>query len=212
MACLKDLENKYENCTKCQELVESRTNVVFGVGNPDTCKVVIIGEAPGKQEDLQKTPFVGRSGKLLDGLLEEIGLQRPADVYITNTVLCRPPDNRNPTSEELKNCKARLDEHISILSPKVVVTLGNFATKYMLETKKGITSLRGKIFEKDFFGKRIKVLPMFHPAVLLYNGNSPKKRAEFQKDFIVLKELVKGPEEKSFEGVELQSSLDSFSR
>ena len=206
---LQELESAYADCKRCPALVANRTNVVFGVGNPCRCKVVIIGEAPGKQEDLNKEPFVGKSGKILDSLLAEIGLSRPEDVYITNTVLCRPPENRNPTSQELGNCSDRLNKHISLLNPKVVVTLGNFATKYMLQTTKGITSLRGTVFERSFFGKPVKVLPMFHPAVLLYNGNSPQKRAEFQTDFALLKRLV--DDESGESSGERQDTLFSFS-
>lgn len=179
---LEELKQKYLNCTLCKELSENRTNVVFGVGNPGKAKVVIIGEAPGKMEDLKNEPFVGKSGQILTELLKEIGLSRD-DVYITNTILCRPPNNRDPNREELANCKPRLDEQLKVLNPKVVITLGNFATKYMLETKQGITAIHGKVFEKD----NMKIVPMFHPAVLLYNGNNPEKRKELLDDFKVVK-------------------------
>ena len=183
---LNNLEKKYSNCKLCEELSNNRLNVVFGGGNPDKCKIVIIGEAPGANEDKNKIPFVGRSGKLLDGLLEEIGITRE-EAYITNTILCKPPKNRDPKKDELKNCRERLNQQIKILNPKVVVTLGNFSTKYLLETKEGITKLRGKIFEKD----GMKIIPCLHPAVLLYNGNSPKKRKEFQDDFNIIKKALK---------------------
>ena len=177
---------EYENCQKCPALVENRSRVVFGVGNPDTCKVVIIGEAPGAKEDELGVPFVGRSGKILDEFLASIDLKRPDDVYITNTVLCRPPKNRDPKRDELANCRDRLDEHLRILNPKVVITLGNFSTRYLLDTKEGITDLRGKVFELNGF----KVVPMKHPAVVLYNGNSPAIRAEFEEDFNKVKSLL----------------------
>ena len=183
---LKTLENQWSSCTKCKELSDYRTNVVFGVGNPNKCKVLIIGEAPGKNEDIKKEPFVGRSGKVLNEFLESINLKRE-EVYITNTILCRPPQNRDPKKDELKNCRPRLEEQIRILKPKVIITLGNFATKYRLETKEGITKIRGKVYEK----LNTKIVPMQHPAVLLYNGNSPKKRAEFQEDFNKVKEIIK---------------------
>jgi len=182
---LQVLKDEYNNCSRCPELVANRTNVVFGVGNPDKCKIVIIGEAPGYFEDLKNEPFVGKSGQVLNELLASVGIKRE-EVYITNTILCRPPDNRNPTKQELMNCRNRLDTHIKILSPKVVITLGNFATQYMLETKEGITSLRGKIVEKN----GIKIIPMFHPAVLLYSGMSPAKRKIMEDDFKKVKEII----------------------
>lgn len=187
------LENEYSTCTRCPLLVENRNRVVFGVGNPDTCKVVIVGEAPGLNEDTQGLPFVGRSGKILDEFLGKIGISRPDDVYITNTVLCRPPKNRNPTSIELQNCRSRLDKHIAILDPKVIISLGNFATQYLLETKEGISKLRGKSVEKEILGKARIVIPIQHPAVLLYSGNSPTKRAEFEHDFGVVKKILSNP-------------------
>lgn len=187
---LEKLRKEFENCKLCPSLVECRQNVVFGVGNPNTCKVVIIGEAPGAKEDLAKEPFIGRSGLLLTGLLEEIGLKRPQDVYIMNTVLCRPPGNRNPKKEELNNCKIRLSKHLEILDPKVVITLGNFATQYILNTKEGINKLRGKFYNINLNGTKVVVVPMQHPAVLLYNGNSPKKRAEFIDDFKIVQKLL----------------------
>lgn len=184
------LQETYAHCEKCPVLAKNRTNVVFGVGNPKQCKVVIIGEAPGQQEDLQNEPFVGKSGQLLNGFLEGIGLSR-ADVYITNTILCRPPQNRNPSMDELRNCKARLDSHIEILDPQVIVTLGNFASQYMLQTKMGITKLRGEMHE--MFGR--KIIPMQHPAVLLYHGNSPAKRKEFEDDFELLRKTLESKQE-----------------
>lgn len=187
---LEKLKKEYANCQRCPQLAENRTNVVFGVGDPEKCKVVIIGEAPGQTEDIKNEPFVGRSGQILNGLLESIGLSRE-EAYITNTALCRPPDNRDPTTIELKNCRERLNKHIGILDPAVVITLGNFSTKYMLETTVGITKLRGKMVEKN----GIKIVPMQHPAVLLYNGNSPAKRAEFEADFDVVRDILNLPED-----------------
>ena len=181
---LTNLKSQYASCTLCPELVACRTNVVFGVGNPHA-RVMIIGEAPGATEDEQGEPFVGRSGQLLTELLSSIGLSRD-DVFITNTILCRPPENRNPRPEELRNCRSRLDQTIAIINPKVIITLGNFATKYVLNAKEGITTLRGKPQKKD--GRTI--LPMYHPAVLVYNGNKGPRREEMEKDFHVLKTLL----------------------
>jgi len=135
---LEKLKEEYKNCGRCPLLVNNRNNVVFGTG--DSSRVLIIGEAPGMQEDLRNEPFVGRSGEVLNSLLADIGLSR-SDVYITNTILCRPPDNRNPSSEELENCKSRLDRHVEILDPEVIITLGNFATKYILGISDGITNI-----------------------------------------------------------------------
>lgn len=182
---LQKLQQEYADCSKCEELCANRTNVVFGVGNPTTCSLVIIGEAPGKNEDLKNEPFVGRSGQVLNSLLEEIGLSRD-DVYITNTALCRPPENRNPTSQELANCRPRLDEQLKILKPKVVVTLGNFATQYMLQTTTGISQLRGKTYEKA----ALTIIPTFHPAVVLYSGNNPAKRQILLDDFLLAKKII----------------------
>lgn len=181
---LETLKKKYHDCVLCTELVSNRTQVVFGSGNPHA-KIVIIGEAPGATEDEKGIPFIGRSGQLLTELLKSIGLSRD-DIFITNTILCRPPENRNPKPAELHNCRSRLDQTIAIINPKVIITLGNFATKYMLNTKEGITTLRGKPNKKD---GRI-IFPMYHPAVLVYNGNQGPKRDEMEKDFQTLKGLL----------------------
>ena len=188
---LERLKEEYKNCERCPLLVRNRTNVVFGTG--DSSRVLIIGEAPGMKEDLRNEPFVGRSGEVLNFLLADIGLSR-SDVYITNTILCRPPDNRNPSSEELKNCNSRLDRHVEILDPEVIITLGNFATKYILGTSEGITKIHGRVFEKN--GR--KVVPMYHPAVLLYSGNNLEKRKELLNDFMTVKTLLGGTDLRSF--------------
>ena len=188
---LEKLKEEYKNCGRCPLLVKNRNNVVFGTG--DSSRVLIIGEAPGMQEDLRNEPFVGRSGEVLNSLLADIELSR-SDVYITNTILCRPPDNRNPSSEELENCKSRLDRHIEILDPEVIITLGNFATKYILGISDGITNIHGRVFDR---GGR-KVVPMYHPAVLLYSGNNPEKRKELLNDFMTVKTLLGGTDLRSF--------------
>lgn len=179
------LKEEYSNCSKCSELVDYRSQVVFGSKHMNKCPVMIIGEAPGKVEDEKGEPFVGRSGQILNQFLEGIGLTRD-DVFITNTILCRPPENRNPKTEELVNCRGRLDKTIEILDPKVIITLGNFATKYLLETKEGITKVRGKVYEKN--GRN--VVPMAHPAVVLYNGGSEAIMTQFRADFMVVKGLL----------------------
>ena len=138
------LTREAAGCTRCP-LSESRTQVVFGVGDP-SADLMFVGEAPGRDEDLQGEPFVGRSGKLLDRLvLEEMGVDR-SRFYIANVIKCRPPDNRDPRPDEIAACRPWLEAQIEHIAPKVVVTLGNFATKLMLGTDKGITKVRGQAY------------------------------------------------------------------
>ncbi len=170
------LKQEYSTCTKCPALCQSRSQVVFGSGNPQA-EVLFIGEAPGANEDKQGIPFCGMSGQVLNELLSSVGLARE-DIFITNTILCRPQDNRNPAKDEVENCRNRLDKLIEIMQPKVIVTIGNFATERILG-KKGITSLRGKIFEVE--GK--KIVPVIHPANYLYSGRNPEMFAQMKKDF-----------------------------
>jgi DNA polymerase len=180
-----ELKEEYSACKKCKELVDYRTNIVFGMGQEKNCKIMIIGEAPGKQEDIKQIPFIGRSGKILTQLLKEINIERD-EVYITNTILCRPPNNRNPNKIELSNCEKRLEQQIKYLDPKVIITLGNFATKYVLKTKEGISNIHGKIFEIE----NKKIIPIKHPAVILYNGNNPNILKEFRDDFQIVKKII----------------------
>ncbi len=188
----------YKNCNKCPELYKNRTQVVFPTFNvlkrDDFSGVMFIGEAPGFNEDKLGIPFVGKSGNELDKLLNRIGLMRN-QVYITNTLLCRPPDNRNPNKNELENCKPRLSFEIKTIKPKIIVTLGNFATKYVFSisnmpemSKRGITSLRGKVFDVVIFDTEIKLIPMLHPATILYSGGN--KINIFYEDFDLLKGLL----------------------
>src|SRR3989344_445954 len=176
MHTFNQLKTEYSTCTKCSSLCQSRSQVVFGSGNPQV-QVVLVGEAPGAEEDKQGIPFCGASGKVLDELLQFINLSRD-DIFITNTILCRPENNRPPAKEEVQNCLDRLDQLIGIMQPKVIVTIGNFATERILG-KKGITSLRGKIFELE--GK--KIVPVIHPANYLYSGRNPEMFAQMKKDF-----------------------------
>ena len=174
-------------CTRCR-LHESRTQVVFGQGDPHA-DLMFVGEAPGFHEDRQGIPFVGPSGQLLNRLLEGIGLRRE-DVYICNVVMSRPPQNRDPQPDEIAACRPWLDAQIRLVDPKVVVTLGNFAAKTLLETTTGITRLRGQTY--PFQGRVL--LPMFHPAAALHAqgrrtaGPSPLEAME--GDFRVLAELL----------------------
>ena len=174
-------------CTRCR-LHESRTQVVFGQGDPHA-DLMFVGEAPGFHEDRQGIPFVGPSGQLLNRLLEGIGLRRE-DVYICNVVMSRPPQNRDPQPDEIAACRPWLDAQIRLVDPKVVVTLGNFAAKTLLETTTGITRLRGQTY--PFQGRVL--LPTFHPAAALHAqgrrtaGPSPLEAME--GDFRVLAELL----------------------
>ncbi len=184
---LQKLEKEYKSCQLCPELCENRIQVVFGGGKPDS-SVLLLGEAPGLNESQQGIPFCGASGKILAKLLGHIGLTRD-DVFITNTVICRPPNNRNPKAAEIKNCRSRLEETIKIMKPKVIVTIGNFATKAIIG-QAGITQIRGKLFDIDLGGMMVKVVPVVHPANLLYNGHSPVILAQMQKDFETIGSVI----------------------
>ncbi len=172
-------------CTRCA-LAETRTQVVFGVGDPNA-SLLFVGEAPGRDEDLAGEPFVGRSGKLLDRLMfEEIGITR-AQCYIANVVKCRPPQNRDPAPTEIEACRPYLEAQISHLQPSVVVTLGNFATRLLLETGDGIRQLRGSIY--PFRGGHL--VPTYHPAYVLRAGG--EALAEMRADLVRAKRLMARP-------------------
>lgn len=177
---LEDIRAEVEACHKCP-LADGRTQVVFGVGNPQA-RVLIVGEAPGKNEDLQGEPFVGAAGKYLNELLSIAGLKRE-DVFIANVLKCRPPSNRDPRPEEIELCAPYLRAQTRSIDPEFIVTLGNFATKFILKTDVGITRLRGTLQHTG----RFKVLPVFHPAAALYDG---KKREALENDFATLGELL----------------------
>ncbi len=184
---LDHLRQEYSTCTKCPELCKSRTQVVFGNGNSQA-QVLFIGEAPGASEDQQGIPFCGMSGQILTQLLESAGMSRE-DIFITNTILCRPQDNRNPAKEEVENCRDRLDQLIKIMRPKVIVTIGNFATERIID-KKNIKSIHGKIFSTIINGKEIKVVPVIHPASLLYSGRNPELFQQMKDDFKTIAGIV----------------------
>ncbi|HEY3723336.1 MAG TPA: uracil-DNA glycosylase [Acidimicrobiia bacterium] len=168
-------------CTRCV-LSETRTQVVFGVGDP-AAGLMFVGEGPGEQEDLQGEPFVGRAGQLLTLLIEGIGLTR-ADVYIANVVKCRPPGNRDPLPVEIETCRPYLEAQLSFIEPEVVVTLGNFATKLLLQTKDGITKLRGK----EFPYRDGVLVPVLHPAAVLRNTGA--SLAQTRADFVTIKRAL----------------------
>jgi uracil-DNA glycosylase len=187
MSDFDQLKETYSACTKCKELCSTRDQVVFGDGNRDS-KILFVGEAPGAKEDKQGIPFCGMSGKVLDELLTSVGLSRD-DIYITNTVLCRPPGNRNPKKEELNNCQERLFALISIMKPIVIVPIGNFATKQILG-KVGITTIRGQEFVKEFAGVSVTVVPVVHPATYLYSGRSPVVFEKMSEDFKTISKVI----------------------
>jgi DNA polymerase len=172
-------------CTRCR-LASSRTQVVFGVGDP-AAELMFVGEAPGFHEDQQGEPFVGAAGQLLTRLLEEIGMTRE-DVYIANVLKCRPPGNRDPEPDEIDACKDYLRQQLVLIDPRVVVTLGNFATKLLLRTDAGITRLRGQVYPW-WRGKQL--IPTFHPAAALRSGE--KLLAEMQKDFVLIRSALDHP-------------------
>jgi DNA polymerase len=178
---LQELQKIVLNCHLCN-LAKTRTNVVFGEGNPQA-KLMFIGEAPGRDEDLQGKPFVGRSGEVLTKMIENVlGLKRD-EVYIANIVKCRPPQNRNPEFNEAESCKGYLFKQIDIIKPQIIVTLGKIAFKYLLNDETPITKARGKIYEF----KGIKVIPTFHPSYLLRN---PSKKKEAMIDLKFIKEFI----------------------
>ena len=168
-------------CTSCR-LASTRTTVVFGDGDPDA-DVMFVGEAPGFHEDQQGVPFVGAAGKLLERLLGEIGLKRE-EVYIANVLKCRPPGNRDPLADEIESCKVYLRKQLELIDPRVVITLGNFATKLLLKRDVGITQLRGQVF--PWWHRQL--VPMLHPAAALRGGE--RLMTQMREDFAVVRRLM----------------------
>jgi len=174
---LNDLKQKCSECVAC-ELHETRNNVVFADGNPETASIVLIGEAPGENEDMTGIPFVGRAGKLLNEFLIKAGISREEDLYIINTVKCRPPKNRVPSNAEKEACSSFLVSQIEIIDPKIILLCGATALKTMSGLKTPISKIRGEIFEIEVKGKKYKAMPIFHPSYLLRNhsleSNTPR--------------------------------------
>lgn len=168
-------------CTRCKLHGLGRTQVVFGVGDPDA-ELMFVGEAPGGDEDTQGVPFVGRAGQLLTKIIEAIELTRD-QVYIANVIKCRPPQNRNPEPDEVETCEPFLFAQVDIIKPKVIVALGTFAARALLRTTDPISRLRGRIF--DYRGSRL--VPTFHPAYLLRN---PSSKREVWEDMKLVKRLL----------------------
>jgi uracil-DNA glycosylase family 4 len=169
------------DCMRCKLHTLGRTQVVFGVGNPDA-DLMFVGEAPGADEDVQGIPFVGRAGQLLTKIIEAIGLTRD-DVYIANIIKCRPPQNRNPEPDEVATCEPFLFRQIDIIKPKIIVALGKYAAQTLLRTETPISRLRGQQF--DYRGARL--IPTFHPAYLLRN---PSSKREVWEDMKLVKRLL----------------------
>jgi uracil-DNA glycosylase family 4 len=181
---LRDLHESLVDCRRCG-LSEGRTNVVFGSGAADA-ELVLVGEAPGYNEDIQGEPFVGAAGRFLDELLRDIlGIARQ-EIYIANVLKCRPPDNRDPGSVEIETCKPFLLRQLEIIEPTVVCTMGNFATKTLTGKREGITRLKRKIITvgRTFF------FPIYHPAAALHRGDLYD---EVRQDFKALKEFLESP-------------------
>ena len=165
---LDELQQIVTACVKCR-LAKSRTQVVYGVGSPNA-DLMFIGEAPGRDEDIQGKPFVGRAGQLLTDIIKAMKLTRD-DVYIANVIKCRPPENRNPEQDELDACRPHIRRQIEIIQPKVIVTLGRFALQSLLEKGYAVSSVRGQWL--DYNG--IKVMPTYHPAYLLRTPAAKKE-------------------------------------
>ncbi|MBP1746195.1 MAG: dpo [Deltaproteobacteria bacterium] len=176
------LQKTVKGCRKCP-LAETRNNVVFGEGN-NNAKLMFIGEAPGEEEDVQGRPFVGKAGKLLDQLIERIGLRRE-NVYICNVLKCRPPNNRDPEEKEIASCKDYLLSQLELIKPKIICTLGRHAYNTLFDVNEKITKVRGSL--KDYKGTML--LPTYHPSFLLRNQDKIKEAWE---DMERLKQLLKG--------------------
>jgi uracil-DNA glycosylase len=178
---LADVRADIGDCTRCKLHTLGRSQIVFGVGNPQA-DLMFVGEAPGADEDIQGVPFVGRAGQLLTKIIEAIGLKRE-DVYIANVIKCRPPQNRNPEPDEVEKCEPFLFQQIDIIKPKVIVALGKFGAQTLLRTLDPISRLRGRVFEY----RGAKLIPTFHPAYLLRN---PSSKREVWEDMKLVRKLL----------------------
>ncbi|HTA06102.1 MAG TPA: uracil-DNA glycosylase, partial [Solirubrobacteraceae bacterium] len=182
---LKEVYAQAKVCTRCPELASTRKTVVFGAGNADA-DLMFVGEAPGASEDEQGVPFVGRAGKLLETLLGEIGIERK-DVFIANTLKCRPPGNRDPLPVEIDNCQSYLRRQVELIQPTVICTLGNFSTKLLRGDPTGITRLHGQPEVLTLGRRAVRLYPIFHPAAALY---TPRMLETLREDFSHLPELL----------------------
>lgn len=186
---LEAIADEIRVCRKCK-LWKNRKNTVPGEGSPES-DIFFIGEAPGRWEDVKGKPFVGSAGDLLDKLLSKAGISRQ-EVFIGNILKCRPPQNRKPRTQEIKQCTPYLDRQIQVIKPKTIVTLGNYSTEYLFSKVKlpfdGITSVRGDFYSTSLLGFPTQIFPTLHPAAALYRG---KYKQLLQKDFQMLKKLLK---------------------
>jgi uracil-DNA glycosylase len=183
---LKAVWHQASGCTRCQQLASTRQTVVFGSGNADA-DLMFVGEAPGANEDREGLPFVGQAGRLLDTLLEEIGLTR-GDVFVANVLKCRPPGNRDPLPQEIDACQDYLFRQLELIEPRVVCTLGNFSTKLLRgDPSTGITRLHGREEIRRIGPRRVRLYPIYHPAAALY---TPKMLDTLRGDFARLPELL----------------------
>ena len=200
-----DVAKRVAECRRC-ELWKTRTNPVVGEGSLRP-KVVFVGEAPGRNEDLQGRPFVGAAGKLLTELLGSIGLTRE-DVYITNVLKCRPPGNRDPMPEEVEACTPFLDEQLRALKPSIIATLGRFSTSYVFSRAglvfTSMTRVRGRVFQVELLGFKASLLPTYHPAAALYY---PKLKDDLARDFQKLAQLLEAPAQREPRGVDLSQFM-----
>ncbi|MBS1890950.1 MAG: uracil-DNA glycosylase, partial [Actinobacteria bacterium] len=178
------LYKEVSKCTRCP-LHETRTKAVFGAGNADA-DLMFVGEAPGAEEDRQGLPFVGRAGQLLNELLVEIGLSRD-EVFICNVLKSRPPNNRDPQPTEIAACEPYLFEQVRLIQPRVVCTLGNFATKLLTGNPTGITRVRGTAQTHELGGRTVHLLPLFHPAAAL---RTPAVKEQLRADFATIPALI----------------------
>lgn len=183
-----ELNRKISSCNNCN-LWKNKNNYVIGNGSINS-KIVFIGEAPGFNEDISGKPFVGKAGKILDELLLYIGLKRE-NVYITNILKCRPPNNRNPTTDEIKICTKYLDDELSIIKPYLIITLGNFSSKFIFNKYKlkfsKISDVHGKIFSLNLIDTNLYISPQYHPAFAVYNPNNIKI---IKNDFKNIKNII----------------------
>ena len=186
-----DLKSECNNCYKCS-LGNTRNNIVFSDGNPNTAKAILIGEAPGENEDKTGTPFVGRAGKLLNEFLEQAKISRQNDLYIINTVKCRPPQNRVPSDEEKALCSNYLIKQIEIINPNIIIFCGATALKSFYQKKIPISKIRGEILELEIASKLRKCIPIFHPSYLLryHSLEEGSPRYLMLQDLLKIKSLM----------------------
>ena len=186
-AALVEVYNHASICQRCP-LHETRDRVVFGAGNADA-ELIFVGEAPGAEEDRQGLPFVGRAGAFLSEMLEGIGMSRQ-QVFVANVLKCRPPGNRDPQPEEIDSCRPYLERQVELIEPALICTLGNFATKLLTGNPTGITQVRGTVQEHTLGGRRVMLLPLFHPAAGL---RTPRVAEQLRQDFQLIPELLATP-------------------